>query len=98
MIECEVLAGLKPAAVGEVRRVLGRRAELVADDDPTALRFGYAGPLEALLRLRTAVARMCAEECRSSWSASESFSVSMASAASDFVNPSIGLAALTMTL
>jgi tRNA (guanine6-N2)-methyltransferase len=56
MIECEVLAGLRPAAVDEVRRVLGRRAELVAGDDPTAVRFGYAGPLPALLRLRTVVA------------------------------------------
>jgi tRNA (guanine6-N2)-methyltransferase len=56
MIECEVLAGLRPAAVEEVRRVLGRRAELVAEDDPTAVRFGYAGPPAALLRLRTVVA------------------------------------------
>jgi tRNA (guanine6-N2)-methyltransferase len=56
LIETEVLAGLKPAAVDEVRRVLGRQVELVADDDPTAVRFGYAGRLEALLRLRTVVA------------------------------------------
>jgi SAM-dependent methyltransferase len=56
MIECEVLAGLKPFLVAEVRRVLGRQAELVADHDPTAARFRYAGRLEALLRLRTAVA------------------------------------------
>jgi ubiquinone/menaquinone biosynthesis C-methylase UbiE len=56
MIECEVLAGLKPFVVDEVRRVLGHQAELVADDDPTALRFGYSGQLSALLRLRTAVA------------------------------------------
>jgi tRNA (guanine6-N2)-methyltransferase len=56
LIECEVLAGLRPAAVDEVRRVLGRRVELVAGEDPTAVRFGYAGPLQALLRLRTVVA------------------------------------------
>jgi tRNA (guanine6-N2)-methyltransferase len=56
MIECEVLAGLRPFLVDEARRLLGRQAELVADDDPTAVRFGYAGRLEALLRLRTAVA------------------------------------------
>jgi len=56
LIECEVLAGLKPFLVDEVRRELGGQAELVADDDPTALRFGYSGPLSALLRLRTAVA------------------------------------------
>jgi tRNA (guanine6-N2)-methyltransferase len=56
MIECEVLAGLKPFLVDEVRRALGRQAEVVADDDPTVLRFGYSGPLSALLRLRTAVA------------------------------------------
>jgi hypothetical protein len=55
-IECEVLAGLRPAAVDEVRRVLGRRAELVAGDDPTAVRFGYAGPPQALLRPRTVMA------------------------------------------
>jgi tRNA (guanine6-N2)-methyltransferase len=51
-----VLTGLKPFAVAEVRRAFGRRAELVTDDDPTALRFGYAGPLPALLRLRIPVA------------------------------------------
>jgi tRNA (guanine6-N2)-methyltransferase len=56
LIECEVLAGLKPSAVDEVRRALGRRAELVEDDDPTALRFGYSGSLAALLRLRIVVA------------------------------------------
>jgi tRNA (guanine6-N2)-methyltransferase len=56
MIECEVLAGLKPLLVDEVRRTLGRQAELVADDDPGALRFAYSGPLSALLRLRIAVA------------------------------------------
>jgi tRNA (guanine6-N2)-methyltransferase len=56
MIECEVLAGLKPAAADELRRVLGRQARPLADDDPTALRFAYAGPLPALLRLRTVVA------------------------------------------
>jgi tRNA (guanine6-N2)-methyltransferase len=56
MIECEVLAGLKPAAADEVRRVLGRQARPLGDDDPTALRFAYAGPLPALLRLRTVVA------------------------------------------
>jgi tRNA (guanine6-N2)-methyltransferase len=56
LIECEVLAGLKPSAVDEVRRALGRRAELAEDDDPTALRFGYSGSLSALLRLRIVVA------------------------------------------
>jgi tRNA (guanine6-N2)-methyltransferase len=56
LIECEVLAGLRPSAVDEVRRALGRRAELVEDDDPTALRFGYSGSLSALLRLRVVVA------------------------------------------
>jgi tRNA (guanine6-N2)-methyltransferase len=56
LIECEVLAGLKPYAVDEVRRALGRRAEPLDDDDPTALRFGYSGPLSALLRLRIVVA------------------------------------------
>jgi tRNA (guanine6-N2)-methyltransferase len=56
LIECEVLAGLKPFAAAEVRRVLGRRAEPVAGDDPTALRFRYAGPLPALLELRVPVA------------------------------------------
>jgi tRNA (guanine6-N2)-methyltransferase len=54
-IECEVLAGLKPALTEEVGRVLGP-VTLHADDDPTALRFAYAGPLSRLLRLRTAVA------------------------------------------
>jgi tRNA (guanine6-N2)-methyltransferase len=56
MIECEVLAGLKPFLVEEVRRLPGRQATPLDDDDPTALRFRYAGPLAALLRLRTAVA------------------------------------------
>ena len=51
-----MLAGLKPLLVDEVRRTLGRQAELVADDDPTALRFRYSGSLSALLRLRIAVA------------------------------------------
>ena len=50
-----MLAGLKPALAGEVRRVLDQ-ARLQDDDDPTALRFAYAGPLERLLQLRTAVA------------------------------------------
>jgi hypothetical protein len=56
LIECEVLGGLRPAAADEVRRVLGRQARPLGDDDPTALRFAYAGPLPALLRLRTVVA------------------------------------------
>ncbi len=50
-----MLAGLKPALTEEVGRVLGR-VTLHADDDPTALRFTYSGPLSRLLRLRTAVA------------------------------------------
>ena len=56
IIECEVLAGLKPFAAAEVRRALGRRAEPLVDEDPTVLRFGYAGPLAALLGLRIPVA------------------------------------------
>jgi tRNA (guanine6-N2)-methyltransferase len=56
LIECEVLAGLRPFLVDEARRVLGRQAQPLAGGDPTALRLRYAGPLAALLRLRTAVA------------------------------------------
>jgi tRNA (guanine6-N2)-methyltransferase len=43
---------LEPFCAAEVRRVLGRPAELARG----AVRFGYAGPLRALLGLRTAVA------------------------------------------
>src|SRR6266700_2743183 len=59
-VECEVLAGLEPFCAAEVRRVLGRNAELLDRSPPTAeagaVRFRLAGPLAAVLELRTAVA------------------------------------------
>lgn len=70
-VECEVLAGLEPFCAAEVRRVLGRQAHLLdearrpagprrtargVDGLDGAVRFRLAGPLEAALELRTAVA------------------------------------------
>ncbi len=55
-VECEVLAGLEPFCAAEVRRVLGHRAVLLDDQAPGAVRFTLAGPADATLGLRTAVA------------------------------------------
>jgi tRNA (guanine6-N2)-methyltransferase len=55
-VECEVLPGLEPFAVDELRRVLGGRARLEPGAERAAVRLAYSGSLEALLRLRTPVA------------------------------------------
>jgi tRNA (guanine6-N2)-methyltransferase len=56
LIECEVLRGLEPFCAAEVRRVLGRQADLSRGVTPGVVRFAWSGPLRQLLGLRTAVA------------------------------------------
>jgi SAM-dependent methyltransferase len=56
ILECEVLPGLEPFCAAEIQRVLVRRARLAGTATRGAVRFSWAGPLRAVLGLRTAVA------------------------------------------
>lgn len=53
---CDVLPGLKPWACQELLERLGRRAILLASDDPEAIYLRYAGDLRELFALRKVIA------------------------------------------
>ncbi len=59
--EAEVLPGLKPFALEELRRCFQRAITFYAGDDPDCIRFHFTGPPRDLLALRTVVAVYAAE-------------------------------------
>ena len=58
-VEAEVLPGLKPFALDELRARLGESADIVPGADQDAIPFRYDGPVRRLHSLRTVVAVYC---------------------------------------
>lgn len=56
LVECEVLNGLKPLAIQEIKKKFGNQASLIPQKNPALIIFQYAGSIQELLSLRTAAA------------------------------------------